>query len=191
MAGAVAVMESGRRSPIRIVRRARAGTGLAVALTLALAGCSASAEAFTADHRLHFVSPRSRATVSLPVTLNWRMRDFTVVGPGAGPPSSRSGYFALFVDRAPVRPGETLRAVAGRDRVCLHTPGCPDQAYLSDRGVYTSTSESLTLTQIASRNSYQQKQLHEVTIVPLDTAGHRIGESAWSINFWMHQRSLG
>lgn len=174
-------------------RLPRALLALALCLGLAGTGCSVSALAFVVDHRLHFVSPRSRATVTLPVTVRWTIRDFTIAGPGAGPASSHVGYFALFVDRAPVRPGQTLRAVASGDRVCLHTPGCPDQTYLNDRGVYTTTNTWFTFSQIATLNtvnSHEKKELHEVTIVLMNTAGHRIGESAWYLDFWMRKRSL-
>lgn len=174
---------------LRSGRLRRGGTALV--LCVALAGCSFSNLAFVTDTRLHIVAPTNRALVKLPVTLRWTMRDFTVTPPGSGPPSARAGYFALFVDQAPVRPGQTLRAVASGDNACLHTPGCPNAAYLADRGVYTTTVTSFTLTQVASLNAYQQIQLHTVTIVLLDSTGHRIGESAWYVDFRLAAPVLG
>src|SRR4051794_4186108 len=167
---------------------------VAVLAGVGVSGCKASALDFVADQRVHFTAPRSRVTRSLPVTLRWTIHDFMVAGPGTGKPSARRGYFALFVDRAPVPPGKTLRAVASGDENCMHTAGCPDQAYLASRSVYTTTHTTFTLTELASLNggykpsSQQHKQLHQVTIVLLDTAGRRIGESAWSVEFWL-QRS--
>ena len=115
------------------------------------------------------------------------MTDFRVVSPGTLPVSRDAGYFAIFIDRAPVRPGQTLAAIA--DRQCRRTPGCVNAGYLSDRGVYTTTSDSLTLTQVASLNSYQNVQTHEATVVLVDSAGKRVGESAWYLDFRM--RKLG
>ena len=136
---------------------------------------------FVADERLHFVAPRSRALVQLPVTLRWAMSDFTVVPPGTVPVSSRQGYFGVFVDRSPVKPGQTVAVVA--DASCRRTPGCLNAGYLADRGVYTASTDEVTLSQIASLNSYQKVQTHEATVVILDSAGRRIGESAWYLDF--------
>jgi hypothetical protein len=169
---------------VRAKRRAWLVAAAAAVLTSA---CGVSNLAFLSDNRLHFVSPKSRAMVRLPVTISWRMSDFSVVPPGTLPVSSRAGYFAVFVDRAPIKPGQTVAAVA--DRQCRRTPGCVNAGYLADRGVYTTTSDSLTLTQIANVNSYQRTQLHEATVVILDSAGKRIGESAWYLDFKM--RRLG
>lgn len=109
------------------------------------------------------------------------MTGFAEAPQGAGQPGKDRGYFAIFVDRAPVRPGQTLLVLA--DKSCRTTPGCFNPQYLAERGVYTTTSTSITLQQVASLNSYQQVQLHEVTVVLMDTSGRRIGESAWYIDF--------
>lgn len=147
----------------------------------ALGGCNLSNLAFAQDNRLHFTSPRSRALVHQPVTVTWTMRDFSVAPAGSGVPSKDRGYFALFVDRAPVRPGQTLLTVA--DKSCRTTPGCFNAQYLANKGVYTTTSTTFTFQQIPSINSYQKIQLHEVTVVLMDTAGRRIGEEAWYLDF--------
>jgi len=137
--------------------------------------------AFRVDHRVHFVAPKSRALVATPITLRWTIA-------GGAPPQGTT--FAIFLDRAPIRPGQTLRAVAAGDTSCKHTAGCPDAEYLAVRQVYTTTDTTLTLNTISSRNSYQTTQLHEATIVLLDATGHRIGEAAWYVDFRMHHRRL-
>jgi hypothetical protein len=152
-------------------------------LLLAGSGCAVSNLQFVADNRLHFVAPRSRALVQLPVTLRWSITDFTVVPPGTVPVSSHQGYFAVFVDRSPVKPGQTVAAVA--DSSCRRTPGCMNAGYLADRGVYTASADEVKLSQIASVNSYQKVQTHEATVVLLDSAGRRVGESAWYLDFRM------
>lgn len=161
---------------------AAAGLGLAAWL---VAGCGFSNLAFTADSRLHFVSPKPRALVHLPVTLRWAISGFRVVAPGTNPATAESpgeGYFAVFVDRAPVQPGQPLDAVA--DRSCRRTPGCVNAGYLADRGVYAAWQDQITIRQI-DVTSYQQTETHEATVVLLDPAGRRIGESAWYIDFRM------
>jgi hypothetical protein len=185
-AGPVAPLARGR--PARPAARAgRPLAALAGALAFFTSACGVSNLAFFVDNRLHFVAPKPRAMVSLPVTISWRMTGFDVVPPGTLPVSSRSGYFAVFVDRAPIRPGQTVAAVA--DRRCRRTPGCVNAGYLADRGVYTTAQDSLTLRQVSNLNSYQSVQTHEVTVVILDSAGKRIGESAWYLDFRM--RRLG
>ena len=154
-------------------------------LSLLASGCNVSNMAFTKNDSLHFTAPKSRALVALPVTLSWSIDGFQLEKQGAAPPNSHAGYFALFVDRAPVRPGQTLLAIA--DSNCKHTPGCFNAQYLATRGVYTTASTSFTLQEIDNINSYQKVQLHEVTVILLDTSGRRIGESAWYIDFRMQR----
>jgi hypothetical protein len=160
---------------------------LAALLALGLAGCAVSGLEFVSDNRVTLLAPKSLALVKLPVTLRWAIKHFTLAAPGRGQVSPDVGYFAIFVDQAPIRPGQTLRAVAAGDPSCLHSPGCPNATYLANHQVYTTTSTEFTLSQVASLNDYQSVQLHEVTIVLMNTAGHRIGESAWYIDFRLRQ----
>ncbi|HVA61551.1 MAG TPA: hypothetical protein VNG13_13590 [Mycobacteriales bacterium] len=156
-------------------------------LTLSASGCAVSNLSFVADKRLTVTSPKAQQLVGLPVTLRWTIKDFTISAPNSAAASATSGYFAIFVDRAPIRPGQTLKAVGSGDPACVHTPGCPDTTYLADHQVYTTTATSLTLTSVNSLNTYQQVQLHEAIIVLLDASGHRIGESAWYVDFRVRQ----
>ena len=162
--------------------RARLPT-LILLLGLSCFGCSVSGLQFETDNRLSIISPRQGELIGLPLTLGWTVEDFTIDGEGPGPVSRDSGYFAIFVDRAPVRPGQSLRAVASGDYQCRHTPGCPNPSYLADRGVFTTTVTSFTLTTVARLNNYQKVQLHEAVIVLMNSAGQRIGESAWYVDF--------
>jgi hypothetical protein len=163
---------------------------LAIVVLTCLAGCDFSHLGFVADHRLHFVTPASRALVIAPITLSWTITDFAVVGPGEGTPTSRAGYFAIFVDRAPIKPGQTVAAVASGDRSCKRTPGCPDAQYLADRRVYTTSQLSLTLDQVTPFHSRQRTQTHQAIIVLLDSSGRRIGESAWYRDFRVKKPSF-
>ena len=90
----------------------------------------------------------------------------------------------MFVDRTPIKPGQTLDAVASGDHYCETNPQCPDRAYLREHDVYTTTKTSVRLSRISNLpGSRAAEQLHSVTVVLLDTAGHRIGESAWQLDF--------
>ena len=99
---------------------------------------------FVKDDRLEFQSPEDYALVELPLEVSWTMEDFEVLpeprrsrrpgkrdeqgdngrgrrdGAGAQTatrtpaPSEDAGYFAVFVDRAPIKPGRTLDDVWSR-----------------------------------------------------------------------------
>ena len=163
-----------------------------LALPLGLvAGCADySALAFHQDHRLSITSPESRAVLSPPFTLRWTMKDFDVAARGEGPPRDDAGYFAVFVDRAPVKPGHTPEDVADDDQTCKRDPGCPDRSYLAGRGVYTTTRTSLRIPVIPPLSSKEKVQLHEVDIVLLDSSGRRIGEAAWYLEFKTRNRTF-
>jgi hypothetical protein len=150
-----------------------------------LSGCSLSGIALTADTRLRFTAPAPLALVTLPVHLAWVMSDFVVRPPGAGPVAGDAGYFAVFVDRAPMAPGQTFAAIAGAS--CHPTSECLTPSYLAGQGVYTTERHSLTLSQVTPLNSYQSVQLHEATVVLMDSSGRRIGESAWVIDFRLQE----
>ena len=146
---------------------------------------------FRVDNRLQFLSPPARTLVTTPVTVRWKMAGFEVEAPGSAPPRRDAGYFAVFVDRAPIKPGQTMRSVASRDEECLHKPGCPDPAYLAARQIYTGTAGSLTLQQIPPiAGDVERVQIHTITVVLMDTSGHRIGESAWELDLRMTRVGL-
>ena len=138
---------------------------------------------FRVDKRLHFVSPEGRSTVHQPVTISWTMSDFTIAAPGSQAPTRDAGYFAIFVDETPIRPGHTLKDVAKGDASCEQEPSCPDRAYLRDHGVFTTTATSFKFPVIPNvTGDRSHLQLHTFTVVLLDTSGHRIGESAWELD---------
>ena len=120
--------------------------------------------------------------VKQPVTVSWTIHDFTVQPFGSAAPSEDAGFFAVFVDRSPIKPGHTLKDVAKGDRFCETSPDCPDRAYLKQHFVFTTTGTSLRLPQIPNLTSKESVQLHTITVVLMDTAGHRIGESAWQLD---------
>lgn len=142
---------------------------------------------FRVDERLDFTHPEDRALVKQPFTVSWTIRDFRIAAPGSEPPSRDAGYFAVFVDRAPVKPGDTLDAVANGDTYCEQDPKCPDKQYLKEQQVFATTHTSLRLSQIINVPGKDDIQLHAVTVVLMDTSGHRIGESAWELDLRMRR----
>jgi hypothetical protein len=159
---------------------------LAAGLAASVSGCGLAHLQdlnFRVDDRLHFVSPKARTTVQQPLSFSWTMRDFTVAAPGSGPASRDAGYFAVFVDQAPIHPGQTLKAVGHGDPVCERDPKCPDRAYLNSHFVFTTTGTHLQLPRIPDLRGVKEKlQLHSITVVLVDTDGRRIGESAWELD---------
>jgi hypothetical protein len=108
-------------------------------------------QAFRVDDRVSITAPRDRAVVDLPVTLTWRAQEID------------EPRFAVFVDRAPVRPGQRV------DRV-------------GDEGVFTTSQTELVIREL-DEGQGSGRERHTATIVLLDSSGRRIGESAWDVVF--------
>jgi hypothetical protein len=157
---------------------------IGVCLVLLLSGCAVSGLSFRIDDRLQILRPADREEVSLPVTIEWDIDDFDVIEPDGSDDPGR-GYFGVFVDRAPQPPGQTVEWFAKDDESCRPADGCPDEQYLADRGVYTTTETQFVVETLPPPPSDQvaRRELHEVTIVLFDGSGRRIGESAFTAEF--------
>lgn len=165
---------------------ARLARFAALLAVLPLAGCGLTHLQdlnFRVDDRLHFTSPEDRSTVARSFTVTWTMSDFTVAPLGSAPPTRDAGYFAVFVDRTPIKPGQTMKSVMHDDLACQRNPRCPTTRQLKDLGVYTTTGTSVRINQVSNvTGEHARLQHHYVTVVLMDTAGHRIGESAWELD---------
>ena len=170
------------------VRRVLIG-GASAGLCVALTGCVPQGLQFRVDDRLSFNSPKDRSEVSLPVKIDWEVRDFEVTGPGDTPAKDK-GYFAVFVDGSPMPPGKSLRWVARKDNSCRAADGCPDEEYLAARGIYVTQDTELVLEQLPRTGDEDRRERHRATVVLLDPTGKRIGESAFEIAFDV-ERSTG
>lgn len=138
---------------------------------------------FRVDSRLHFVSPKDRSYQHLPLTIRWRMRGFTVEAQGSAPPTRSAGYFVLFVDQAPIQPGQTLKEICKSDPFARGDRNCPTLGYLQGKRIYPTTDDQVTLPNLANLpGNTDAKQMHTFVVVLMDTAGHRIGESAWELD---------
>lgn len=149
--------------------------------TLLCSACVPQGQAFRVDNRLSITAPADRQEVTLPVTLRWKIEDFDVVTPGT-PPRGDAGYFAVFVDRAPMPPGKDLGWLARNDRSCRASEGCPNAEYFASLNVYTTSDTELVLEQVPALSG-RGRERHVATIVLLDGAGTRIGESAFRAVF--------
>jgi hypothetical protein len=167
--------------PGRAVIRPR----LAVAAILgcaALAACSGDLQ-FTNDHRLAFTDPANHAKVTEPITVTWSMKDFEVVGKDGGTGKDR-GFFAVFVDKPPIKVGKSLKSIVDKtDRSCAKDPACPSEQYLKDRNIYLTSTTSVVIERFPKLTNKRSRQDHDVTVILLDGTGRRIGESAWSRTF--------
>jgi hypothetical protein len=116
---------------------------------------------FRNDHRVTVQQPAAFESVRLPLVVRWAARDF---------PSPQAGSYVVFVDRDPMPPGESLDYFARGDR----------------EGIFATTETTLTVRTLRSDSHNAvtaERNHHELTVVLLDHAGRRIGESAGFVEF--------
>jgi hypothetical protein len=132
----------------------------ALVLTLALSLTACGQYLFRQSDRLQIVSPRVYSTVREPLTVSWTVKDFS---------APRDGSFALFIDRDPMPPGESLDYFARDDR----------------DGIQVLDATSVRLPVLAQQVGVDpaERNHHDVTVVLLDRTGHRIGEYAGFTEF--------
>lgn len=147
-----------------------------ILLPLLLTGCRISDMAFRTDQRLHIVTPLPNAAVATPLTIRWITANLP-----------QGTLFALFVDRPPIQPGQSIGAVCRQGRF----QGCPRvrtlaelAAYLSSYNVYVTTTHTLTLPDLPNtRPPDFARHAQQLTIVLLDPTGRRVGEAAYTVSF--------
>ena len=63
--------------------------------------------------------------------------------------------------------------------------------YLARKQVYTTTKDEFTLQDVSDiLGNSLSTQFHSATVILLNTAGVRIGESAWTVEFRMHSSGV-
>lgn len=155
--------------------------GTSALALLASTACLPQDLAFRVDERVMIIEPRNREIVSLPVTVRWEVENFEVVQQPEAPRDG-AGYFAVFVDQSPMPPGKTVAWLVKDDRSCDPSDGCPDAEYLRERGVYLSTDTQVLVEELPQRRDGRRER-HTATVVLLDGAGRRIGESVFFVDF--------
>jgi hypothetical protein len=139
------------------MRRA-AALVLAALAALQLTGCEQYL--FQQSDRVQIVSPQIYSTVPEPLTIHWQTKGFSAPGDGS---------FAVFVDRDPMPPGESLNYFGQQDRDGIH--------------VLTATSLHIDVLSQQVGVDPAERNHHDVTVVLLDSSGHRIGEYAGFTEF--------
>lgn len=132
---------------------------LVLLLALTALACGRDLQ-FKRDDRIEVQHPENFAEVKEPVTVRWTARDFD---------PQTDGSFLVFVDRAPMPPGQTIEYFNRRNR---------DNIIASDR-------PQVTIEVLESRPAAPtvEQNRHFVTIVLVDTEGRRIGETSGSVEF--------
>jgi hypothetical protein len=162
------------------------GVAFALVIGIVLASSGSSGRAFETDERVRIVSPRSLEVVEPPFTLKW----------SGGVPEASS--YAVFIDRPPMPPNSSLREYS--EQQCENTTLCPGsgakalEAWLEQRGIFTTKSSKLEIPFISTRGPSTEKDTrdtHEAILVALGKDGRRIGESAWNLRFRVPPQEFG
>jgi hypothetical protein len=152
-------------------------------LSLVLSSCAIHGLDFRQDKRVSIISPSSLSTVTPPFRVRWTVNHFSY-----GPKTIQGGnnYFAVLVDHQPMPPGGSLRDLG--DNACKATPGCPDLSWLAQHGMYLTGDTSLTIDSLErhlpTSTPAGTKESHELVIILMNGQNHRIGESAWYVDFY-------
>jgi hypothetical protein len=144
-------------------------------------GCRLSGLAFQKDESFKIFSPRQDSTVSLPVTLHWQRRSL-----------SAGERYAVFVDRAPVAPGDPLSSIVNEDDPCRFTQTCATKLFLESRNVYRTAAPRLVIESIATTDELSRsnaRDTHEAVIVVIDARNRRIGEKSYAVDFRIRRGS--
>jgi hypothetical protein len=162
------------------VTRTRRLTSLAALMTMALAACSTS-PVFVGKRQIVITKPAALASSGIPVRIAWRT---------TGTPPRGAVAFAVFVDQAPVHPGQNLRAIVERADIATagscHPPSCPDAAFLQTLQVYLVRGHAVSIPFVAElRIAHRDaaSAFHQATIVFVSKRGDRVGEDAATVQF--------
>jgi hypothetical protein len=149
-------------------------------VSLLLTGCARDHIALRADTSIHINAPRELDRVRLPVTINWAAKGASV----AKDLTSAGPFYAVFVDRPPIRAGTSLRSLIDDD--CRKQPGCPDLSWFAERFVFVTGDLNLTLPTVpadATGTRTGADHTHRVSIVRVDANGVRLNEAVASVEF--------
>jgi hypothetical protein len=141
---------------------------------VAIAGCDPS-WSIRADHSLHIVSPASRTTSALPLTVSWTKT------------AGYTGSYLVVIDRSPPGVGKKVVSLVKDETDCKNEmlSSCTTAAALATRGIYRTTATDIKLTAVPRKSgaSTTERMRHVLTIVQLDSSGRRRGDAAWSVDF--------
>ena len=136
---------------------------------------------FTKSSSFRILSPRSFATVNLPMTISWT----------EGAPYRPGDKFAIFLDRGSIAVGKSVLSLIPSS--CREVPSCSQDQYLQRENVFVSTTSSISLPTLPSTSltgHSSGKEDHEIVVVVLSDSGQRVGEQYASVDFIYDRRGL-
>lgn len=157
----------------------RTVTPLALVGSLVASACSAHPLSFRESADVKILSPAMESVVDVPVVLRWSSS------------LPRNTVYAVFVDRAPIQPGRTLKSLAQNDGPCNQNPTCPDTLYLTQHYVFVTKNRELRLAPLPFIGKHDRLNVHDATIVVLDESGRRRDEAAYSVRFRVSPSGTG
>lgn len=165
-------------------------TGALWLAALLLTGCSTTGFVYRVDTSIDIVQPQDRSLVDLPVTVRW-VDDRDIGRYRVAPEDGSAPYYAVFIDRSPMGPNESLISLLPDDEreVCRRTPGCPSPQRLRDLGVVLTAAPQVSLEFLADLRPSSRsgrKDPHEVTVVRMRGA-RRVGEAAFRTDFFVRR----
>ncbi len=162
----------------------RVAAAVLLVLSAPLVACDTSGYAFKVDETIEIVEPAARSEIDLPLLVRWtdekppaRLR-VDVADPDAE-------YYAVFIDRAPMGPGDRLESLLQRGTTCLPRQQCPTTQQLTDLNVHLVAEPALLLDFVADRRvADDSRDTHEVIIVRM-RGDRRVGEAAFLQTFFV------
>jgi hypothetical protein len=152
---------------------------LLVASLLLVAAVRGPVLPLRADARFAVTAPLELERTAAPLTISW-----TVDAETAELVQQRERFFAVFLDRPPIAPGQSLSSLS--DDECRRTDGCPDATWLADRRVFLSMATEVTIPVLrpqAQGGRGGRTEVHEATVVIVNAGGYRLDERAATVRF--------
>ncbi len=155
----------------RVLKRFRV-TVCVCTVALLVGGCAsggllnADGLAFRQDNSIVIIVPGERELVSEPLSVEWTME----------PTTDQVAGFMLFVDRGPQPPGKTIEYFKQDNR----------------SNIYLAETSPFEIPAIERREAVAKKvrDQHHLTIIAIDVAGRRIGETAAYVDFDVFEEEL-
>lgn len=147
------------------------------AASLVVSGCEIttiqSPLSFKADRRLNMVAPADQSNVNLPVTIRWRVTDFSA--------STDGNHFGVFVDEKPIGVDQYLRLFICTENGLLPPElgepygNCQDER----KQVFLTTAPQYTISCFVESYSasVETRDQHTVAVVLLNGHNERIGQA--------------
>lgn len=157
-------------------------------LALASANCRTSGLAFERSDRLEVVAPRDSGVVTLPLQIRWR----AVAGFERGKPETGRGYYyAVFLDRSPVAPGESILRAVGDETCRRQGFACATPEFFAQNFVYVTERTSVTVPGVpVGLNTHHKENVnHQLSVVLMGPGDRRVGETVGLVHFHVKGRN--